>query len=223
MRPRQRAEAWAARLLTVSAGAVNALGFLSLGGVFTSVVTANSAMFGIGLGSVDRELGGLAGLAVLCYVLGAAAGSWAAARAQRGTRSPAADFLLLELVLLWTVAAWWLSAAGHPSGWARTVMLGTVSAAMGCQSAGVRVTLGAKVTTAYLTGLLTQAVAEAVTARRPPRRALVTMGLLVLGAAAFTLLERWLHGVSAVFPALLVTAAWLTTHVGPRGEAHVSA
>ncbi|GAA2597975.1 YoaK family protein [Streptomyces lienomycini] len=199
----------AARLLTFSAGAVNAWGFLSLGGVFTSVVTANSAMFGIGLGSVDPVLGGLAGLAVLCYVLGAAGGGWSAVRAERGARALTTDFLFLELVLLWVVAAWWLGTGGHPSGWARTVMLGTVAAAMGCQNAGVRVAMGGRVTTAYLTGLLTRAVVEAVTERRPQRQVLVTMGLLVLGAVAFTLVERWLHAVAAVFPALAVTAAWL--------------
>ncbi|WP_346010769.1 YoaK family protein [Streptomyces sp. SID5910] len=212
---------WLTRLLAFSAGAVNALGFLSLGGVFTSVVTANSAMIGIGLGGGRPAFGALAGLAVLGYVLGAAGGSWTAARAQRS--APAAGFLLLEAVLLWTVAVWWAAADGHPGGAARTVMLGLASAAMGCQNAGVRVSLGAHVATAYLTGMLTQAVAEAVTRRRLQRRALMTVGLLICGAAAFALLGRWLPGVAGMLPALLVTGAWLTWHAPTRADPATSA
>ncbi|MFF4911470.1 YoaK family protein [Streptomyces tendae] len=204
---------WAARLLTFSAGAVNAWGFLSLGGVFTSVVTANSALIGVGLGGADPTLGGLAAVAVLCYMLGAAAAGRATGHAQRGGRRPhRAGFLLLELLLLWAVVGWWLAVDGEPSGGQRTVMLGTVAAAMGCQNAGVRVAMGAQLPTAYLTGLLTGAVTDAVTDRRIQWRVLATTTLLILGAAAATLLERLLPGVAPLLPALLVTAAWLTVH-----------
>ncbi|CAL9333391.1 YoaK family protein [Streptomyces sp. enrichment culture] len=216
VRSRQRADAWAARLLTFSAGAVNALGFLALGEVFTSVVTANSALTGVALGGAEAALGLRAAVAVLCYVLGAAAGSWAAARAHRGGRPRRADFLLLEALLLWAVAGWWLAADGGPGGAERTVVLGTLAAAMGCQNAGVRVALGSQVPTAYLTGLLTGAVAEAVTARRVQWRALLTTALLVLGAAAATLLDRLPHAVAPLLPALLVTAAWATLRATPR-------
>ncbi|WP_078884800.1 MULTISPECIES: YoaK family protein [Streptomyces] len=209
---------WAAGLLTLSAGAVNAWGFLALGGAFTSVMTANSAMIGIGLGSEDLALGRLAGLAVLCYVLGAAGGSWAVVGARRASRSAGIGFLLLEVVLLWAVAVWWLSVDGHPSGWARTAMLGTVSAAMGCQNAGVRAVLGTHVTTAYLTGLLTQAVVDAVTLRRFQRRALTTMGLLILGAATFAILERLMHGFAPLLGPVFVTAASLILHLAPRNR-----
>ncbi|MGZ3113572.1 DUF1275 family protein [Streptomyces sp. H62] len=202
-------EVWAARLLTFSAGAVNALGFLALGGVFTSVVTANSALVGIGVGHADAAPAVLAGLAVLGYVLGAASGGWAAARVRRARRAAAADFLLLELLLLWAVAAWWLRLDGHPGGWVRTTLLVLLSAAMGCQNAGVLVALGARAPTAYLTGLLTHAVTDAVTEGRLRWRAPATVGLLVAGAAGLALLERWLHGVAAVAPAALVTGAWL--------------
>ncbi|MEU1870107.1 YoaK family protein [Streptomyces sp. NPDC019793] len=208
----QHADAWTARLLTFSAGAVNAWGFLSLGGVFTSVVTANSALTGVGLGGADPKLGALAAVAVLCYVLGAAGAAWAASHAPRGGRLGPVGFLLLELLLLWAVVGWWLAVHGDPAGWERTAMLGTVAAAMGCQNAGVRVALGARVPTAYLTGLLTGAVAEAVTARRVQWPALVTLTLLILGAAAATLLERLLPGAVPLLPALLVTAAWLNAH-----------
>ncbi|NEV86369.1 DUF1275 domain-containing protein [Streptomyces tendae] len=204
---------WAARLLTFSAGAVNAWGFLSLGGVFTSVVTANSALIGVGLGGADPTLGGLAAVAVLCYVLGAAAAGRAAGHAQRGgRRPPRAGFLLLELLLLWAVVGWWLAVDGDPSSGQRTAMLGTVAAAMGCQNAGVRVVMGAQLPTAYLTGLLTGAVTDAVTDRRIQWRVLATTTLLILGAAGATLLERLLPGVAPLLPALLVTAAWLTVH-----------
>ncbi|MFD6188845.1 DUF1275 family protein [Streptomyces sp. NPDC060275] len=196
--------------MTFSAGAVNAWGFLSLGGVFTSVVTANSALAGVGLGGADPRLGALAAVAVLCYVLGAAGAGWTAGHARRGGRLHRADFLLFELLLLWAVVGWWPAVDGDPPGWARTVMLGMVAAAMGCQNAGVRVAMGAQAPTAYLTGLLTGAVTDAVTDRRVPWHVLVTMALLILGAAAATLLERLLPGAAPLLPALLVTAAWLT-------------
>ncbi|MEU5736463.1 YoaK family protein [Streptomyces tendae] len=199
-------------MLTFSAGAVNAWGFLSLGGVFTSVVTANSALIGVGLGGADPTLGGLAAVAVLCYVLGAAAAGRAAGHARRGGRPHRADFLLLELLLLWAVVGWWLAVDGDPSGGERTAILGTVAAAMGCQNAGVRVAMGAQPPTAYLTGLLTGAVTDAVTGRRIQWRVLVTTTLLILGAAAATLLERLLPQAAPLLPALLVTAAWLTVH-----------
>ncbi|MEU4050538.1 DUF1275 family protein [Streptomyces olivaceus] len=214
--PRHRADAWAARLLTFSAGAVNALGFLALGGVFTSVVTANSALTGVALGGAETTLGVRAALAVLCYVLGAAAGSWTAARAHRGGRSRPAGFLLLELLLLWSVAGWWLAADGGPDAGQGTAVLGTLAAAMGCQNAGVRLTMGARAPTAYLTGLLTGAVAEAVTARRVHWQALGSTTLLIVGATAATLLERSLHGAAPLLPALLVTAAWATVRAAPR-------
>ncbi|MEU6455059.1 YoaK family protein [Streptomyces sp. NPDC047065] len=198
-------------MLTFSAGAVNAWGFLSLGGVFTSVVTANSALIGIGLGGADPTLGGLAAVAVLCYVLGAA-GAGAAGHPQRGGRPHWADFLLLELLLLWAVVGWWLAVDADPSGGERTAMLGTVAAAMGCQNAGVRLAMGAQMPTAYLTGLLTGAVTDAVTDRRIQWRVLGTTTLLILGAAAASLLERLLPGAAPLLPALLVTAAWLTVH-----------
>jgi uncharacterized membrane protein YoaK (UPF0700 family) len=189
-------------LLTLTAGAVNAFGFLSLGGVFTSVVTANSALIGIGLGSGHLSVGGLAALAVLGYIAGAAGGSWLAAH--RGD-----SYLAAELLVLWAVAAGWAAAGGHPHGAARTALLVAVAAAMGCQSAGLRVTAGAGVTTAYLTGLLTGAVAELVTARRLQTRSLLVVAALVAGAAAFALTERGLRGAAAALPALLATAAWL--------------
>ncbi|MFD0253795.1 YoaK family protein [Streptomyces sp. NPDC127113] len=197
--------------MTFSAGAVNAWGFLSLGGVFTSVVTANSALIGIGLGGADPTLGGLAAVAVLCYVLGAA-GAGAAGHPRRGGRPHRTDFLLLELLLLWAVVGWWLAVDGDPSGGERTAMLGTVAAAMGCQNAGVRLAMGAQMPTAYLTGLLTGAVTDAVTARRIQWRVLGTTTLLILGAGAASLLERLLPGAAPLLPALLVTAAWLTVH-----------
>ncbi|MFD9024286.1 YoaK family protein [Streptomyces parvulus] len=198
--------------MTFSAGAVNAWGFLTLGGVFTSVVTANSALIGIGLGGADPKLGGLAAVAVLCYVLGAAGAGRAAGRPRRSGRPHRADFLLLELLLLWAVVGWWLAADGDPSGGERTAMLGTVAAAMGCQNAGVRVAMGAQMPTAYLTGLLTGAVTDAVTDRRIQWRVLSTTTLLILGAAAVSLLERLLPESAPLLPALLVTAAWLTVH-----------
>lgn len=127
---------------------------------------------------------------------------------------------MLELLLLGAVVGWWLTADGGPGGGERTALPGTPAAATGRQNAGVRLTMGARVPTAYLTGLPTGAVAEAVTDRRVQWPALVTTALLSLGATAATLLERLLHAAAPLLPALPVTAARATVRPAPRsGEA----
>ncbi|WP_320779939.1 YoaK family protein [Streptomyces sp. CRN 30] len=214
----RRADGWATALLSSAAGAVNALGFLSLGGVFTSVVTANSALVGIGLGTGRAAQAAPAGLAVLAYVAGAAVGSRLAVAVRRAARCAPLDFLLLEAAVLWAVAGWWIAEGGHLAGVARSVALAAAAAAMGCQSGGLRVAAGSGATTAYLTGLLTGAVADAVTGRRPPRRLLVTMAPLICGAALFALLADRLRASAAVLPALLVSAAWAWARTRGREE-----
>ncbi|MFJ8794854.1 hypothetical protein [Streptomyces sp. NPDC102462] len=70
----------------------------------------------------------------------------------------------------------------------------------GLPNAAVRVAMGAQASTAYPTGLLTGAVTDAVTARRVQWCVLVTMTLLILGAAAATQLERLLPGAAPLPP-----------------------
>jgi uncharacterized membrane protein YoaK (UPF0700 family) len=198
---------WTRALLVLAAGSVNAFGFLALGGVFTSVVTANSAALGLDLGGARFGAARPVALALLAYVVGAAAGSLTAGG--RG-RVPAAGFrgvLALEALLLWLVAACWSAWSTTPDAAQRGTLLFLAAAAMGCQNAGVRVVAGGDATTAYLTGLVTSTIAAFVTQGRAPLRNVTVVLLLVAGAAATGAVFRWVHHGTALLPALLVTAA----------------
>lgn len=198
-------------LLTLAAGAANAFGFLALGGVFTSVVTANSALFGLHLGNAHLAAARLVAVALLGYVAGAAAGGLVAAG--RGPLGGAGirGGLLLEALLLWLVVCGWLGWHMAPDGAARTLLLFLTAVAMGCQNGSVRVTAGSEVTTAYLTGLLTSTVTTFATRGRLQARSVAIVASLVAGAAAEGAVHRWLPLGAPLVPALLVTAALAAT------------
>ncbi|MER8184976.1 DUF1275 family protein [Kitasatospora sp. NPDC094015] len=202
-------------LLVLAAGAANAFGFLALGGVFTSVVTANSAVLGLSLGTAHLGAARLAGLALLGYLLGAVTGS--AVTAGRG-RLPARGLpggLAVEALALWLVTAGWLAWDAHPDAGRRAALLLLTAAAMGCQNGSVRVAAGTGVTTSFLTGAVTSAVAALVTRGRGAARDSGVVLLFIAGAAAGGATFRWLHPVAPLLPTLLVTVAFATA----RGRA----
>ncbi|MFD1276860.1 DUF1275 family protein [Streptomyces kaempferi] len=129
--------------MTLASGAVNAISFLALGGVFTSVMTANSALLGLALGNGHLSLANLAALAIAAYLVGAAAGSWITAATGRVPLTGVAGALLAESVLLWAVFASWLFLGGAPGTTARGVLLAVGAVSMGCQSGSVRVVAAA--------------------------------------------------------------------------------
>jgi len=57
-------------VLTLNAGATDAIGFLALGGAFTSVMTGNLVLFGISAAEGDASLARHILTAVLCYIAG---------------------------------------------------------------------------------------------------------------------------------------------------------
>ncbi|MDN3028553.1 YoaK family protein [Streptomyces sp. S.PB5] len=203
-------------LLVLTAGGTNAFGFLALNGVFTSVVTANSALLGLHLGSAHLAAARAVAVALLGYVVGASAGSLVSAGRGRIPSGGIRAGLLLESALLWLVAAGWLWRHGAPTHGGHALLLFLTAAAMGCQNASVRVTAGGDVTTAYLTGLLTSAIVGWTTAGRLRARDMATVLLLIAGAAAGGVLHRWLSWSTPLLPALLVTAAlavtWVPSH-----------
>ncbi|GLX49197.1 hypothetical protein Shyhy01_21470 [Streptomyces hygroscopicus subsp. hygroscopicus] len=200
-------------LLTLAAGAANAFGFLALG-VFTSVVTANSALLGLRLGSAEPATAGSVAVALLGYLVGAAAGTVVSAGRGRVPGSGIRGGLLLEVLSLWLVTGGWLIWHGAPHGGGRVLLLLLTAMAMGCQNAGVRVTAGGDVTTAYLTGLLTSIVTAFVGQGRLSVRNVGVVLSLVAGAAAEGAAYRWLHTGAPLVPVLLVTAALAATWAG---------
>ncbi|MEU0036298.1 YoaK family protein [Streptomyces sp. NPDC006333] len=203
-------------LLTLASGAVNAVSFLALGGVFTSVMTANSALLGLALGNGHLSLANLAALAIAAYLVGAAAGSWITAATGRVPLTGVTGALLAESLLLWAVFASWLFLDGAPGTTARGVLLAVGAVSMGCQSGSVRVVAGSSVTTAYITGALTGLVAQATVERKLQRHNALVILLLPVGAAVGGAAVRWAPLLAPAVPAVLVTAALLATVVRRR-------
>ncbi|MBC7267236.1 MAG: DUF1275 family protein [Streptomyces sp.] len=188
-------------LLTTAAGGVNAIGYLALGGVFTSVMTANLALLGLALGGGSLTVARLAAVAIAAYLAGAAVGGRVAVRGLWAA-------LAVESVALWASWVLWLTADGTPGAAPQAVLLAAGALAMGCQSGGVQAASGGTATTtAYLTGALTGVVVHAVTAGRLQRRALAALVLLPLGAAAGGLAVEHVRLAAPALPALLVTGA----------------
>jgi uncharacterized membrane protein YoaK (UPF0700 family) len=62
-------------LLTVNTGVTDALGFIGLGGAFSSVMTGNMVLLGLAAGTGDEKLARLTAAAIICYIAGTALGT----------------------------------------------------------------------------------------------------------------------------------------------------
>lgn len=176
-------------VLALTTGAVNAVTFLRLGNVFSSVITGNVALLGIAAGQRDGGLALNGGLALAGYALGVFSGgslSGAGAGASQLPVWPRRTTVTLatELLVLAAFGAGWLDANGRPSGAMRVTLLIVAAAAMGMQSSAVR-RLGPMSST-YLTSTLTS-IGESLSAGRLPpawpRSAGALLALVAGGAA----------------------------------------
>lgn len=174
-------------VLALTTGAVDAVTFLRLGQVFSSVITGNLALLGVAAGKQEAGLAENAGLALGGYALGAIAGGALAGRAAE--RQPVwprrvTVTLAAELLLLAGFSGGWLALSGRPAGGPRLVLLAVLAAGMGLQSTAVR-RLG-QMSTTYLTSTLT-GLLEALAVRRWPsasRRSTAILIAFLAGAAA---------------------------------------
>jgi uncharacterized membrane protein YoaK (UPF0700 family) len=178
--------------LALVTGATDAIGFTRLGGVFTSVMTGNMVLLGVSGGEHDASLAIHAGAAFIGYVLGTLLGARVAGKAaphQSVWPRPITTALFLELAAFAVFALWWEFAGGHPSGAATYVLIASNALALGIQSSAV-LRLGVLgLSTTYLTGTLTQAVASLVGRRTPlPPRSIAILVALVIGAGLGALL-----------------------------------
>jgi uncharacterized membrane protein YoaK (UPF0700 family) len=142
-------------VLALTTGSVDAVSYLRLGKVFSSVITGNLALLGISAGQRNTGLAVNAGLALAGYGLGVLAGGALAGTPEKDQPvwpGRATVTLALELLMLAGFSGGWLSAGGHPSGGPRLVLLAVAAAAMGMQSVAVR-RLGPMSTT-HLTPLI---------------------------------------------------------------------
>lgn len=178
-------------VLALTTGALDAVTYLRLGKVFSSVITGNMALLGVAAGQRAAGLALNGGLALAGYGAGVLIGGAVSGTPRQGQpvwprRSTAT--LALELLALAGFSGGWLATGGHPSGGSRLALLAVAAAGMGMQSTAVR-RLG-QMSTTYLTSTLT-GVLEALAIRRLPSQWQRSTGVLaafivgaVLGALA---------------------------------------
>src|SRR5438477_6024198 len=155
-------------VLTLTTGALDAVTFIRLGKVFSSVITGNLALLGVAGGRQDTALALNAGLALAGYACGVVAAGAVAGTPEHGqpawpvqvTRALAGEFGVLA-----AFSGEWLAAGGQPGGASRVALLLLAAAAMGMQSAAVR-RLG-QMSTTYLTSTLTGILTDLALRRRP--------------------------------------------------------
>jgi uncharacterized membrane protein YoaK (UPF0700 family) len=195
-------------ILALTAGAVDAVSYLRLGKVFSSVITGNLALLGVSAGQRSAGLAMNAGLALAGYGVGVLAGGALARTPEKDQPAwprRATVALAAELIVLAGFSGGWLAAGGHPSGAARVALLVVAAAGMGMQSAAVR-RLGPMSTT-YLTSTLT-GILQALAIRRWPSQWQRSAGVL-LAAVSGAMLGGLaaLHAPAAVPAAVLVPLA----------------
>jgi uncharacterized membrane protein YoaK (UPF0700 family) len=179
----------AAMALAAASGATDAIGYLSLGQVFTSAMTGNLVLLGISLGHRDGERAGRVLVWLVCFMIGAALGA-------RIARNPKPDdpiwppvitrALAVEAVLFAMYAACWWTAAARPDMAAKVVLLGLGALALGIQSSAMQ-RFGVGLNTTFLSGSLTTLVAQLATGRRfryVHHHLLLLVGLVCGGALA---------------------------------------
>jgi uncharacterized membrane protein YoaK (UPF0700 family) len=175
-------------VLAMTAGATDAVSFLGLGGVFSSVMTANMVLLGLSAGKQDGPRALHAGVALIGYIVGALAASRVTTRSGRPAgRWPSSVFpvLVAEGVVLAGITVGWEVAGAHPRGAAQLALLAGAAAAMGSQSAAVNALGIPGISTTYMTGMLTGILADLVAPARPAVGSrLRLLAALVVGAVA---------------------------------------
>jgi uncharacterized membrane protein YoaK (UPF0700 family) len=204
-------------LATVTTGAVNAVTFLFLGKVFSSVITGNLVLLGVSAVTHSPSEALHSGVGLAGYAAGVAAGAPLAARGKdHGVTWPRSvtTTLTAELCVLAAFCVGWELSDGRPRGGAQLVLLALLAAAMGMQSAAIR-RLG-QMSSTYLTSTLTGVVAALTTGTLPDAmgRSLGAIAAMVVGALAGGILATkacaWLP-VMILLPLGLVIAgsvAW---------------
>jgi uncharacterized membrane protein YoaK (UPF0700 family) len=208
-------------LLAINSGFTDAVGYLALGGSFTSVMTGNMVLLGLSAGTSDGHLALSCAIAIVSFIGGCAAGTHLAGSHQRDDPVwPRQVSLALTVQLVIALAfsiGWWVSGNGPDGNW-RTVWLAVNAVALGMQSSSVQRFGVSGLSTTYLTGTLTQMVIR-LTSTRNVR----TVGLsgplllgLVGGAVLAALLATYTPGAVPVAQPVLLALALLRPWIGNK-------
>ncbi len=196
-------------LLTFAAGAVDAVAFLALD-VLTAVMTGNLVLLGVAAGrgattSALRSLGALA-----AYASGVIVGARVAGRGPEALASPRIVRALAAQAGLQAVfLAVWLAAGTDASGAAAAPLIAISGVVMGMQAATVQA-LGSRISTTYVTGMLTTLLADlsALTGLgRDTERHLAAVLSLLAGALVGALVLVNVREAAPVVPLVAFIAA----------------
>jgi len=182
-------------VLAFVSGYTDGVGFLALGGAFTSVMTGNMVLLGLSAGQADWEGVGRALGAILAFIAGAALGTQLAGVAAKQDPiwpRPVNRALAVELAILAVASVGWFVTVGEPGAVVQFVLLLALAAALGVQSSTVQRFGVSGLSTTYLTGTLTSAVIHLVW-RRTPRgseRHWNIIGALVFGATMAAVMKE---------------------------------
>jgi uncharacterized membrane protein YoaK (UPF0700 family) len=194
-------------VLAVVSGATDAIGFLGLGGAFTSVMTGNMVLLGLGAGTGDGTLVAHAALAIAAFVIGCVVGTRVAGTHQPGDGVwPAAvtRALIVELGVILLFAIGWEATGGHPSSSLQLPLLALNAVALGLQSSTTQRFGVSGLSTTYLTWTLTGVVIR-LTSGGGLREAAGSMQILVAlvaGAVAGGALTLHAAGCAPIVPVL---------------------
>ena len=152
--------------LAAVAGFIDAVGFITLRGLFVAHMSGNSVKFGVSAGHGSLSAAAPAGIAVVLFVVGVAIGTVAAElAARRRIPSLAATVLTLQaaLILAFMLYGETILVGAHVrgrslSGFYVLAALGVLS--MGMQTAALRQLAGRTISTTYVTGVLTSLTQE---------------------------------------------------------------
>lgn len=182
-------------LLAINSGATDAIGYLALGGAFSSVMTGNMVLSGVSLAKGEWSLTRLTITSILSYMLGCAIGARLA-----GLPKPddgiwpiqvSRTLALQTLISLGCASGWWISGP-HRTYAVELILLAANALCLGMQSSTVQRFGEGGLSTTYLTGTLTGLVAKLATGGRlgSVRRNMFLLLGLIAGAVLGALLTR---------------------------------
>jgi uncharacterized membrane protein YoaK (UPF0700 family) len=182
-----------ARLVLVLAavsGITDASGFLHLGGAFSSVMTGNLVLVGLGTGTGDAALAGTSGVAVIAFIAGCIVGGRLAGHhSSKDTVWPQAitRTLTTEFVVFVAYATALEVVGGNPHGdVVKAALLASNAVALGLQSSAILRFGDSGLSTTYMTGTLTRTVIH-LASGRPIREIALNLKILstmILGGIA---------------------------------------
>lgn len=196
-------------LLALNSGVTDAMGFVGLGGVFTSVMTGNLVLLGVSASSVDGPLALRTVSAIISYVVGAGIGARIVRHqvAQESIwPSVITRALTIEFIMFAIFFAGWVFTAGHPNQLVQLGLLMVNAMALGIQSSAVNRFGVPGLSTTYLTGTLTTVVIRLMTGQRlrDVRQSIEILCAMVVGAIVGAFITTHLRMAAPALQLILV-------------------